>query len=135
MQPHPGTGIFFAAVILGLVVLLNQVTSVPMSIHYDPPIPAISPGVHDAEDLVFERTALRDTIVTVTARISCLSETVCVLNLRSPLDNMVGIGLSALSPPDRKRIVLAGPTATFKITGFFDGVQLDVEQIHHGLDS
>ena len=91
----------------------------------------VSPGVHDAEDLVFEREKLRRTIVTVKGGLSCLSETRCIINLPAPLDDMIGIGLSSLGPSDQKRIILAfaNRDCFLKLTGFFDGVQLEAHKV------
>ena len=122
---------FFAAIALGALVLAAPVESSPPSLIPGSGPQVISTGVYDAEDLVFEREQLSRTIVTVNSQISCQSATRCIMNLPYPLDDMVGLVLSALGPTDRERIVLkfANRDCLLKITGFYDGVQLEAHKV------
>jgi len=134
MQMHLtfGTQAFVASIALGVLVVVAPVGSPQTPTLLNSGSEIISPGIHDAEDLIFEREKLRRTTVTVKAGISCQSGTRCIMNLPAPLDAMIGVGLSALRPGDQKRIILAfaNRDCFLKITGFFDGVQLEAHKVN-----
>jgi hypothetical protein len=129
--PRPAVRVCLALIAIGFSAALASGGSAPTEVFRQTGPDMISPGEHHAEDLVFDRERLRHTIVTVQTTISCFSKSRCVMNLPAPLDDLIGVELSELDPPDQQRVVLsfAGRNCQFKMTGFFDGVELNVRKL------
>jgi hypothetical protein len=86
---------------------------------------------YDAADLVFDVNRLRRTTISVTGSISCQTAHKCILALPAPLDDMVSVGLENLPSEVRRRIILGGQkdACPERLTGFFDGVHLEVSAV------
>jgi hypothetical protein len=125
------TQAFLTAIVLSALISVAPVKSSTPSVLPGSGPAVISAGVYAVEDLVFGHEKLSRTIVTVNSEISCQSATRCIMNLPYPLDDMVGLILSALEPTERERIVLkfANRHCLLSITGFYDGVQLEAHNV------
>jgi hypothetical protein len=120
-----------ASIAFGALVMLASIGSAPTPVLRNSQPEMISPGVHDAEDLVLAREQLSRTVVTVKSKISCQSETRCIMGLPAPIVEMVGVRLSALGTNDQKHFLqaIANRNCFITITGFFDGVQVDARKV------
>jgi hypothetical protein len=100
-------------------------------------MPAVSVGLtpdpreYDTAGLILETNRLRRTYISVKGFVTCFATYKCVLLPPWPMQDWIGIGLDGLSSDLQKNIIFATPNEACpeRLTGFFDGVQLEVSSV------